>query len=96
MIAGTLVILTALALTGGLGGMVQVGAQQARRKREERSTPPRVEYRQAEVVYTRIADLIGEWEEKGWETYQVVPVFPANPSAGRPMTVTVVFRKSTK
>jgi hypothetical protein len=55
-----------------------------------------MQFEQAQIVYTRMAELIAEWEDKGWETYQVVPVFPASLSSGRPMTVAVVFRRPAK
>jgi hypothetical protein len=86
---------TALAGWGGLGpGRVE--AQQARKKRDDPAAGPRMQFEQAQIVYTRMAELIAEWENKGWETYQVVPVYPSNPGTGRPMTVAIVFRRLAK
>jgi hypothetical protein len=82
-----------LAWWGGLGGPSPVEAQQARKKRDDSPARPRMQFEQAQIVYTRMAELIAEWENKGWETYQVVPVYPSNPASGRPMTVAVVFRR---
>jgi hypothetical protein len=90
------VVATTLAWLGGGLGPGRIEAQSARAGRAEPASRTRFEFRQAEVVYTRLAELIGEWESKGWETFQVVPVFPANPGIGRPMTVAVVFRRATR
>jgi len=95
-IAGALVVLTAVAWVGVVRGPRLVEAQQPRVNRADPSARPRMEFRQAEAVYTRIAEVIGEWEAKGWETFEVVPVYPANPGLGRPMTVAIVFRRPTK
>jgi hypothetical protein len=84
---------TTLAWCGGLAGSGRVEAQQARKKREEPPARPRMQFDQAQIVYTRMGELIAEWEGKGWETYQVVPVFPANLASGRPMMVAIVFRR---
>jgi hypothetical protein len=96
MITGALMLVTALAWFAGFGGPGRVDAQQAKRQREDSSSRTRVEFRQAEAVYNRMAELIGEWERKGWETYQILPVFPTNPGLGRPMTVAIVFRRTVK
>jgi hypothetical protein len=94
--AAAAVLATVVAWAGGFPGPRPVEAQQPRGRRAEPSSRPRMEFRQAEIVYTRMAELIGEWESKGWETFEVVPVFPANPGVGRPMTVAVLFRRPTK
>jgi hypothetical protein len=96
LMAGAILVLTGLAWFGGFSGADRVEAQQARRQRDDPPARPRIEFGQAEVVYARMAELIGDWERKGWETYQVVPVFPASPAAGRPMTVAIVFRRPAK
>jgi hypothetical protein len=95
-IAAAFVVLTAVAWVGVVPGPRPVEAQQPRSNRANPSSRPHMEYHQAEAVYTRTAEVIGEWEGKGWETFQVVPVFPANPGLGRPMTVAIVFRRPTK
>jgi hypothetical protein len=85
-----------VAWSGGLSPSRMVQAEQARARREERGERARVEYRQAQAVYTRTAQVINEWESKGWEVFQVVPVYPANPGVGAPMTVAIVFRRPAK
>jgi hypothetical protein len=96
LVAATSVVLAVVSSVGGLVGPRVVEAQQFRGGRADPSSRTRMEYRQVEAVYTRTAELIGEWESKEWETFQVVPVFPANPGLGRPMTVIIVFRRAMK
>ncbi len=88
--------IVALGLLGWLGGSKVLEAQSSRGSKEDRTARVRMEFRQTEAVYNRIADVIGDWEGKGWETYQVVPVYPANPGVGGAMTVALVFRRPTK
>jgi hypothetical protein len=96
LVAATSAVLTVVSWVGGLAGPRAVEAQQSRASRADPSSRTHMEYRQAEAVYTRTAEVIGEWESKGWETFQVVPVFPANPGLGRPMTVSIVFRRASR
>ena len=96
MLAAAGLVAATLVGFGGLAGPGRVEAQQPRKKRDEAMARPRMQFEQAQIVYTRVAELIGEWEAQGWETYQVVPVYPSNPGAGRPMTVAVVFRRPAK
>src|SRR5438067_2051067 len=93
MLAAAGLVVTTLAWCVGLAGSGRVEAQQPRKKRDDPPARPRTQFEQAQIVYTRMAELIAEWEEKGWETYQVVPVYPSNPGSGRPMTVAIVFRR---
>jgi hypothetical protein len=85
-----------VAWSGGVPGPKPAQAQQPRARREDRGAVTRMEYRQSQATYTRIAEVVGEWESKGWEVFQVVPVFPANPGVGAPMTVAIVFRRPAK
>ena len=93
MLALASLVVATLVGFGGLAGPGRVEAQQSRKKRDEATARPRMQFEQAQIAYTRMAELITEWEGKGWETYQVVPVFPSNISSGRAMTVAVVFRR---
>ena len=52
-------------------------------------------YKQAVVYYTRMAETLNEWEQLGWEPFQVVPIANANPGTGGAMQVALVFRKPT-
>ncbi len=91
-----LLFLVALASVGARSGLPNLQAQQTRRPAEERAGRSRLDFRQVEVNYTRTAETIAEWESKGWDTYQVIPVYPANLGAGGPMTVALVFRRPNK
>jgi hypothetical protein len=67
-----------------------VAAPQAKGGRPARA---RTEYHQVEVVYTRMAEAMNEWEAKGWETFQVVPIQAANPGVGGTMRVAIALRR---
>lgn len=67
------------------------GAQPAARE----AAGPHV-YRQASVVWSRMDATLTEWEAKGWEAFQVVPLANPNPGTGQPMQVVLVFRRPAK
>jgi hypothetical protein len=48
-------------------------------------------YRQAATEHTHLAELLNEWNEQGWEPFQIVPL--ADFSARGPTKVAVVFRR---
>jgi hypothetical protein len=86
----------ALVVTAWIGdspGPRSVEAQQPRSQRGEKSARTRIEYSQAVCLYTQMADLLNEREAKGWETFEIVPVHPANPGVGGTMRVAIVFRR---
>ena len=55
-IAAAFVVMTTVAWVGGVPGPRPVEAQQPRANRANPSSRPRMEYHQAEAVYTRTAD----------------------------------------
>ncbi len=56
-----------------------------------------MDYRQVQVVWTNMAETTQHtWEAKGWETFQIIPIQPANPGIRAPMTVAVLFRRPAK
>lgn len=78
------------------GGLPSAQARQARARRDAPPARADVEYAQAQAVYTRAAEVINEWESRGWAVFQVIPVHPANPGVGGPMTVAILFRRPAK
>ena len=56
-------------------------------------TGPHV-YRQTLVVWSNMDRTLTEWESRGWETFQIVPVANPNPGTGAAMQVALVFRKA--
>jgi hypothetical protein len=50
-------------------------------------------YRQTQVLWTGMDRTLTEWESKGWETYQIVPIANPNPGSGAAMQVAIVFRR---
>ncbi|WP_406697066.1 hypothetical protein V5E97_39385 [Singulisphaera sp. Ch08] len=54
------------------------------------------DYRQVQVVWANMAETLNQWEEKGWETFQIVPIQATNPGVGAPMTVAILFRRPAK
>jgi hypothetical protein len=50
-------------------------------------------YRQTLVRWTRIDETLTEWESKGWETFQLVPIPNPNPGTGAHLQVALVFRR---
>jgi hypothetical protein len=50
-------------------------------------------YRHALVTYTQMDQTLTDWEAKGWEAFQIVPIANPNPATGTPMQVAVVFRR---
>lgn len=90
-------ILAAIVLSWvGISGPRAVEAQQAKVKRVELAPRVRVEYEQVDVIYANMADTLNVRDKKGWEPFQFVPIFPANPGAGGPMIVSIVFRRPAK
>ncbi|MDR3633892.1 MAG: hypothetical protein P4L84_08810 [Isosphaeraceae bacterium] len=57
---------------------------------------PRTEFGQIEAGYAQMAQVMGEWEAKGWETFEIVPIQAANLGVGGPMRVAIVFRRPAK
>ncbi len=93
------VVILAALITSWLGGVPAprlLEAQPVRTDRPEPRVRPLMEYSQMNVYYTRLADALNERESKGWEPFQLVPVYPANPGVGGPMTVSIVFRRPLK
>lgn len=93
-----MVVLVAL-ITSWLGGIPAprlLEAQQVRADRPESRVRPRMEYSQMNVYYTKMVDALNEREAKGWEPVEFVPIYPANPGVGGPMTVSIIFRRPTK
>ena len=83
----TLVVLTVAVAGFGLRPLV---AQQPRPGRSA------MEYRQSRCLWPQMSTVLNEWEGKGWEAFQVVPIHPENPSVGGQMQVAVVFRRPSK
>jgi hypothetical protein len=48
-------------------------------------------YRQAATEHTHLAEVLNEWNEQGWEPFQIVPL--ADFSARSPTKVAIVFRR---
>jgi hypothetical protein len=84
IMAGAFLVVTALAWFGGLAGPGRVDAQQPRRQREDPPSRSRMEFRQAEVVYTRMAEMIGNGRRRGGRPSRSCPSSRPTPaSAGR-------------
>lgn len=49
-------------------------------------------YRQAVTENTRLAQILNEWNEQGWEPFQIVPITDRLNADG-PMKVAIVFRR---
>src|SRR4051794_32163566 len=75
-------VLLVTARAGGVPGLSIAEAQQTRSRRVEKPARTRMEYSQAVCLYTQMADVLNEREAKGWETFEIVPVHPANPGVG--------------
>jgi hypothetical protein len=93
------VVVLAALITSWLGGIPAprlLEAQQVRTDRPESRVRLRMECSQMNVSYTKMADALNEREAKGWEPFQFVPVYPANPGVGGPMTVSIIFRRPIK
>ena len=50
-------------------------------------------YHQLDVSYTDAARHLSDWEAKGWEAFQVVPIANPIPGAGGPMRMVLLFRR---
>lgn len=92
--ATALSLAVAVWITGSRPRVVE--AQAPRVHRGEAEPRVRTEYKQTEVAYTQIAQTINEWEAKGWETFQVVPIQTANLGVGGPMKAAIIFRHPTR
>ncbi|GAC1464211.1 MAG: hypothetical protein NVSMB9_02590 [Isosphaeraceae bacterium] len=53
-------------------------------------------YRQVRVLWHRMDESLTEWEAKGWETFQIVPIANPNPASGTEMQVALVFRRPAR
>lgn len=92
-------VAVAASLVLGLGGFLSlrpVAAQAPRLRPSDQASRSRMEYHQDQAVWTNMAEVLNKWESRGWEVFQIVPVQPANPGAGSPMTVAIVVRRPTK
>ncbi|SIO66100.1 hypothetical protein SAMN05444166_7958 [Singulisphaera sp. GP187] len=97
--AGT-AVLALIAMIVGLGllGSRELEAQAKANRAPVSPSHVRMpmDYRQVQVVWTHMAETLNKWEEKGWETFEIVPIQPANPGVGAPMTVAILFRRPAK
>ncbi len=82
--------LAAVLLAVGSLGVRPLVAQQSK------TAKAAMEYRQSACLWTSISSVANDWEGKGWELFQVVPIHPENPGAGAKMQVAVVFRRPSK
>ena len=80
----------AVTLAAGQGGR-PAGAQAVRAPRAAAFT-----YRPSNVLWTRMSETLNQWEAKGWEPYQVVPIASDNPGTGGSMQVAIIFRRDAR
>ena len=50
-------------------------------------------YRQTQVGWRQMDATLTDWEAKGWQAFQIVPIASANPGTGAEMQVAIVFRR---
>jgi hypothetical protein len=93
--AGTLTALAValvVAVAVGRGARPLVAQAAAKVDRLAAAAGPHV-YLQTQVGWPQIDGTLTQWEAKGWETFQIVPIANPNPATGGTMQVALIFRR---